>query len=66
MKTKRKQIIGQLKAVKAANRSDEIRTYGKPINFSNVCRNRKKYTRKQKLDILPRINSWDSWLKHAR
>lgn len=48
MKTKRKQIIDRLKAVKAANRSDEIRAYGKPINFSNVCRNRKKYTRKQK------------------
>lgn len=31
MKTKRKQIIDQLKAVKAANRSDEIRTYGKRL-----------------------------------
>jgi hypothetical protein len=48
MKIKRKQIIDQLKAVKAANRSDEIRAYGKSINYSNVCRNRKKYTRKQK------------------
>lgn len=48
MKSNRKQIIDRLNAVKAANRSDEIRAYGKPINFSNVCRNRKKYTRKQK------------------
>lgn len=48
MKTTRKQIIDRLNAVKAANRSDEIRAYGKPINFSNVYRNRKKYTRKQK------------------
>jgi hypothetical protein len=48
MKTKKKQIIDQLKAVKAANRSDEIRMYGKPINFTNICRNKKKYTRKIK------------------
>lgn len=48
MKAKRKQIIDQLKAVKAANRSDEIRAYGKPINFGNVCRNKKKYARKIK------------------
>lgn len=48
MKSNRKQIIDRLKAAKAANRSDEIRAYGKPINFSNVCRNRKKVHKKTK------------------
>lgn len=35
-------------AVNKASREEEIRNFGKPINYANVVRNKKKYTRKQK------------------
>ena len=37
-----------LKAAKAANRNEEIAYHGKSINYANVVRSKKTYTRKQK------------------
>ena len=41
-------ILQALKAARKKSREDEIALYGKPICHTNVYRNKKKYTRKNK------------------
>lgn len=48
MKTKQNDILLALKAARKQSREIEIALYGKPICHSNVYKNKKKYTRKQK------------------
>lgn len=48
MATKSNDIILALKAARKQSRDAEIALYGKPICFSNVYKNKKKYTRKAK------------------
>jgi hypothetical protein len=49
MKNKKTRYIKDiLNAVKSKQRSDEIREFGKPLCWSNIARNKKKYTRKSK------------------
>lgn len=40
--------ISVLKAVRRANREEEIRLHGKPLPRTVIQRNKKKYTRKTK------------------
>lgn len=40
-----------LKAAKAANREEEIAYHGKSINYANVVKSKKTYTRKAKHKI---------------
>lgn len=49
MKNKKTKYIRDiLNAVKAKQRSDEITEFGKPLSWTNVVKNKKKYTRKTK------------------
>ena len=49
MKRKRGNIlVDVLKAVRKANREEEIRLHGKPIKVSNVVESKKVYSRKTK------------------
>lgn len=41
-------MIAALKAAGKARREEEIALYGKPICHTNVYKNKKKYTRKDK------------------
>ena len=45
---KTKYIKDILNAVKAKQRSNEIKEFGKPLSWSNITKNKKKYTRKSK------------------
>ena len=51
---KKKDILLILKAVRRSNREEEIRKYGKCINYTSIVKNRKKYTRKIKHKLLNR------------
>lgn len=44
----KKDVISVLKAVRRANREEEIRLHGKPLPRTVVQRNKKKYTRRTK------------------
>ena len=48
MKNKNNDILAALKAARKASREMEIALYGKSICHSNVYKNKKKYTRKNK------------------
>lgn len=48
MTKKWRQVIDELNAAKAKMRSEEILVHGKEICYTNVVRNRKRYTRKRK------------------
>ena len=49
MKNKKTKYIKDiLNAVKAKQRSDEIKEFGKPLYWANVVKNQKKYTRHTK------------------
>lgn len=37
-----------LKAMRKKSREEEIQTFGKPLNFNNVVKSKKTYTRKNK------------------
>lgn len=41
-------ILAALKAARKKSRDEEIAAHGKPICHSNVYKNKKKYTRKNK------------------
>lgn len=45
---KRKDILDIVNTAKSQDRKDEISMFGKSINYHNVTRNKKKYTRKAK------------------
>lgn len=48
MKNKNNDILDALKAARKHSREIEIALYGKPICHTNVYKNKKKYTRKNK------------------
>jgi hypothetical protein len=48
MKKKNNDILDALKAARKQSREMEIALYGKPICNSNIYKNKKKYTRKNK------------------
>ena len=48
MKNKNNDILATLKAARKQSREMEIALYGKPICHTNVYKNKKKYTRKNK------------------
>lgn len=45
---KKNQIKDMLNAVKAKQRLDEIKSFGKLLSYSHVVKNKKKYSRKRK------------------
>jgi len=48
MKNKNNDILAALKVARKQSREMEITLYGKPICHSNIYKNKKKYTRKNK------------------
>ncbi|MDD3079844.1 MAG: hypothetical protein PHH37_12185 [Paludibacter sp.] len=49
MKAKKKnKELAMMKIVRAANRKDEIKTFGKPINYNKVVISKKVYNRKKR------------------
>lgn len=48
MKKKRNKIKDILNAVKARQRLEEIRYFGKQLNYASITKNKKKYSRKIK------------------
>ena len=53
-KSKKEKILDILAVAKRQSREEEIELHGKPLNYANIRRNRKKYSRKvkRKKDLL--------------